>query len=144
MKLTVFSSDGTTSRDFTFIANVVQANLLAATTPIPTASSDVFNIAYGESTTWNQLFTLIRDVLCTYGLCAGDRQAVYEDFRPGDVRHSHASINKARSLLGYDPTHSLQQGLELSMDWYKQRFRPAKAPREELAGELTSPEPARA
>ena len=111
------NGDGETSRDFTFIANAVQANLLAATNTRPEARNQVYNMAVGERTTLNDLFTLIRDNLTAHGVSA-DTQPVYRDFRAGDVRHSLADIGKAQSLLGYAPTHRLAPGVAEAMPWY--------------------------
>ncbi len=111
------NGDGETSRDFTFIANAVQANLLAATNTRPEARNQVYNMAVGERTTLNDLFTLIRDNLTAHGVNP-DTQPVYRDFRAGDVRHSLADISKAQSLLGYAPTHRLAQGVLEAMPWY--------------------------
>lgn len=113
------NGDGETSRDFCFIDNVVQANLLAATTTNPEALDRAYNIALGERTTLNELFRMIQDVLRRADPSLPEQQPVYRDFRPGDVRHSLADITRAQQLLGYAPTHRLAQGLDLAMDWYK-------------------------
>lgn len=112
--------DGETSRDFCYIENVVQANLLAATTPNPEALNQVYNIAVGERTTLNELFQIINRLV--HRRCSGvsERRPVYRDFRPGDVRHSLADISKAQLLLGYEPIYKLEQGLELALEWYVQ------------------------
>jgi UDP-N-acetylglucosamine 4-epimerase len=115
--------DGETSRDFSFIDNVVQANLLAATTENPAALNEVFNIAIGETTTLNQLFHLIQETLRRSDFSIPEQGPIYNDFRPGDVRHSHASIEKAQRLLDYLPTHRIQEGLELAMGWYRRKLR---------------------
>ena len=118
---TVFiNGDGETSRDFCFVANVVQANLLAATTKKAEAVNRAYNVALGERTTLNELFNLLQGALRTRGAALPDQKPVYRDFRAGDVRHSLADISKAQGLLGYAPTHSIRQGLELAMDWYRQ------------------------
>ncbi|VVS94860.1 NAD-dependent epimerase/dehydratase family protein [Desulfoluna spongiiphila] len=112
------NGDGGTSRDFCYIQNAVQANLLAATTENLDAGNQVYNVAVGGRTTLNQLFDLIQDEL---GHRVGGFQKVkpvYRDFRAGDVRHSQADISKAKSLLGYEPTHKIDAGLEESMGWY--------------------------
>jgi len=114
----VVYGDGETSRDFCFVENVVQANLLAATTPTRDAVGQVFNVAYGERTTLNQLFALIREGVARARPEARGVEPAYRDFRPGDVRHSLADVEKARALLGYAPTHSVRQGLELTTAWY--------------------------
>jgi UDP-N-acetylglucosamine 4-epimerase len=111
------NGDGETSRDFCFVNNAVQANLLAATTDNADAHNQVYNVAVGDRTTLNTLFALLRSNLSRYGVKA-DNQPVYCDFRSGDVRHSLADISKAQSLLGYSPTHRIQEGLALAMPWY--------------------------
>ena len=118
---TVFiNGDGETSRDFCFIANVVQANLLAATTKQAEALNQVYNVAVGERTTLNALFGLLRENLARLGVVSSSMPA-YRDFRAGDVRHSLADIGKAQRLLGYAPTHRLADGIALAMPWYVQR-----------------------
>ncbi len=119
--------DGETSRDFSFIENVVQANLVAATTENPAALNEVFNIALGETTTLNELFRLIQNALRRVDVSLPEQKPIYKGFRPGDVRHSHADISKAQRLLGYAPTHRIQQGLDLAMDWYRQKLQPVMA-----------------
>ena len=118
---TVFiNGDGETSRDFCFVANVVQANLLAATTRNTDAVNQAYNVALGQRTTLNELFDLLHGALRKQGAALPDQKPVYRDFRPGDVRHSLADIRKARRLLGYAPTHTIRQGLDLAMGWYRQ------------------------
>ncbi|MFV5503155.1 NAD-dependent epimerase/dehydratase family protein [Acinetobacter sp. 226] len=111
------NGDGETSRDFCFIENTVQANILAATTQNDEAKNQVYNVAVGDRTTLNDLFNAIKAALnendVTY-----TKEPVYRDFRAGDVRHSQASINKIQSLLGYEPTKKINQGIELAMGWY--------------------------
>ncbi|QVL50200.1 MAG: Vi polysaccharide biosynthesis UDP-N-acetylglucosaminuronic acid C-4 epimerase TviC [Thiocapsa sp.] len=112
------NGDGETSRDFCYIDNAVQANLLAATAPDPAAANQVYNVAVGERTTLNDLYTLIhRHLLPRYPHLQG-AQPTYRDFRPGDVRHSLADITKAATRLGYAPTHRLEEGLEIALPWY--------------------------
>ena len=108
--------------------NVVQANLLAATTDNPAALNEVFNIALGETTTLNELFRLIQHALRRADPSLPEQKPIYKDFRPGDVRHSHADISKAQRLLGYAPTHRIQQGLDLAMDWYRRKLQPMPEP----------------
>jgi UDP-N-acetylglucosamine 4-epimerase len=115
----IINGDGETSRDFCYIENVVQANLLAATSPNPAAVNQVYNVALGERTTLNQLLQLIRDALRREDPSLPNTPPVYQDFRPGDVRHSLADVSKARERLGYEPTHRIDQGLELAMAWYR-------------------------
>jgi UDP-N-acetylglucosamine 4-epimerase len=111
------NGDGETSRDFCFVANAVQANLLAATAENPEARNQVYNVAVGDRTTLNILFSLLRDNLAAHGVSAST-QPVYRDFRAGDVRHSQADIGKAQRLLGYAPTHRLAEGVAQAMPWY--------------------------
>ena len=113
------NGDGETSRDFCHVANVVQANRLAATTANAAALNQVYNIALGERTTLNELLALLQGGLRTKGAALPDQKPVYREFRPGDVRHSLADISKAQQRLGYAPSHRIQQGLELAMDWYR-------------------------
>ncbi|WP_199052854.1 NAD-dependent epimerase/dehydratase family protein [Aquitalea sp. ASV15] len=111
------NGDGETSRDFCFISNTVQANLLAATCTNPEAINQVYNIAVGERTSLNQLFTMIRN-----GLCKGSiPNAIHRDFRAGDVKHSQADISKAQSLLGYQPDHRIETGMQQTLKWYLER-----------------------
>ena len=112
------NGDGESSRDFCYVANVVQANLLAATTDRPEAINQVYNIAVGDRTTLNRLFASIRDALSSSHPLLQEAQPKYRDFRPGDVRHSLADISKARQRLGYDPQYRLQAGLDEAMGWY--------------------------
>ena len=112
------NGDGETSRDFCYIDNTVQANLLAATTDKPDAVNQVYNIAVGDRTTLNQLFESIRSLLQPVYPHLKNASPVYRDFRAGDVRHSLADISKANKLLGYEPSHRIQAGLAVAMDWY--------------------------
>jgi len=112
------NGDGETSRDFCYIANTVQANLLAATAQHPDAANQVYNVAVGDRTTLNDLFEAIRVVLEPRFPHLKDFKPTYRDFRAGDVRHSLADISKARTLLGYEPSHRIQEGLVEAMDWY--------------------------
>ncbi|MDM0103697.1 NAD-dependent epimerase/dehydratase family protein [Variovorax sp. J22R24] len=111
------NGDGETSRDFCYIDNAVQANLLAATTVEIDAKNQVYNVAVSGRTTLNRLFDLLRNSLLAHGVPA-DVQPVYRDFRAGDVRHSQADIDKARRLLGYKPTHTLAEGIPAAVAWY--------------------------
>ena len=117
------NGDGETSRDFCFIANVVQANLLAATTENREALNTAYNIAVGQRTTLNELFHSLQTELRRKQASLAEVRPVYRDFRAGDVRHSLADISKAQRLLGYAPTHKLGQGLELAMDWYRRSLK---------------------
>ncbi|MDS4050741.1 SDR family oxidoreductase [Accumulibacter sp.] len=116
------NGDGETSRDFCFVDNAVQANLLAATTANPEAVNQVYNVAVDDRTSLNQLFEILRDALAGVRPGLRDLRPVYRDFRPGDVRHSQADIGKARRLLGYLPTHRLAEGIRAAMPWYLARF----------------------
>lgn len=120
------NGDGETSRDFCYVANAVQANILAATTQDPGAKNQVYNVAVGDRTTLNTLFGLLRENLLTHGV-SPDVQPTYREFRTGDVRHSQAATDKARSLLGYAHSHTLAQGVCEAVDWYVQRLKPIGA-----------------
>ena len=113
------NGDGETSRDFCFVADVVQANLLAATTDRPGAVNEVYNVALGIRTTLNELFAMLQNALRAKDPTLPDQRPFYRDFRPGDVRHSLADIGKARLLLGFAPGRSIRAGLEQAMDWYR-------------------------
>ncbi len=115
------NGDGETSRDFCYIANVVQANLLAASTQNTEAVNQVYNIALGDRTTLNELYAQLKQNLISSFPHLKDDQAIYRQFRSGDVRHSLASIDKAREKLGYEPTQKILKGLELAMPWYVNR-----------------------
>jgi UDP-N-acetylglucosamine 4-epimerase len=110
------NGDGETTRDFCFVANAVQANLLAALTA-DEHKDLVYNVAVGQRTSLNELFDSLATQLATGGKPYGSRP-VYREFRAGDVRHSLADIGRANSRLGYVPTHTLQQGLSVAMPWY--------------------------
>jgi UDP-N-acetylglucosamine 4-epimerase len=114
------NGDGETSRDFCFVANAVQANLLAATASNAQAVNQVYNVGVGEQTTLNQLFHSIQRLLRRREPWLPQQQPLYQEFRSGDVRHSLANIDKAGQLLGYAPTHRIEDGLELALDWYCQ------------------------
>lgn len=114
------NGDGQTSRDFCFIANVVQANILAACAT-ESAKDQIYNVAFGEKTSLNELYLLLRDSLASVSGGAANRLQelpTYREFRQGDVRHSLADISKARRLLGYAPTHSVRQGIEETTRWF--------------------------
>ncbi|MDO4641791.1 MAG: NAD-dependent epimerase/dehydratase family protein [Neisseria sp.] len=112
------NGDGETSRDFCFIENTVQANILAATAQDEEARNQVYNVAVGGRTTLNQLFSYIKSSLAENGI-QYNKDAIYRDFRAGDVRHSQADIGKAKTLLGYDPQFTIEQGIHKAMPWYK-------------------------
>lgn len=112
------NGDGETSRDFCFIENVLQINLLAATSENPEAANQVYNVAVGDRTTLNQLYEQLNlNLLLDYPHLKGVKP-VYRDFRAGDVRHSQADIGKAASLLGYRPAYRIGDGLKMAMEWY--------------------------
>lgn len=117
----VVNGDGETSRDFCFIDNVVQANILASLAQ-PEGVNQVYNVAVNARTSLNELFEYLARSLGNNGIVY-DKQPVYADFRAGDVRHSQADISKAKQLLGYEPMHTIVQGLEVSMPWYTQFLR---------------------
>ncbi len=117
----VVNGDGETSRDFCFIDNVVQANILAALAQ-PEGVNQVYNVAYNARTSLNELFEYLAEALGNNGIVY-DKPPVHADFRAGDVRHSQADISKAHNLLGYEPMHNIVQGLEVSMPWYTQFLR---------------------
>jgi UDP-N-acetylglucosamine 4-epimerase len=112
------NGDGETSRDFCFIDNVVQMNLLAGLTESPEAVNQVYNVAVGDRTTLNQLYGLICENLALTRPDAASAQPEYRDFRQGDVRHSLADVSKAKTRLGYVPTHTLAAGMKVAMPWY--------------------------
>ena len=116
------NGDGNTSRDFCFVDNAVQANLLAATTENSDAVNQVYNVALDDRTSLNRLFEILREVLAESKPELGDLKPIYREFRPGDVRHSQADIAKARRLLGYAPTHRLEEGIRVAMPWYMSQF----------------------
>jgi UDP-N-acetylglucosamine 4-epimerase len=117
-KRCTINGDGETSRDFCYIANVVQANLLAGTTASAAAVNQVYNVAYGEATSLNALHDLIAAGLLSHRPELHIEAPNHGDFRPGDVRHSLADISKAKELLGYSPTQSVRTGLLQTVEWY--------------------------
>ncbi len=110
------NGDGLTSRDFCFIDNTVQANLLAALAP-DEIQGQVFNVAVGERNTLGELFAMLRSQLAQYQVHY-DMPPITGEFRPGDVRHTQADIGKARDMLGFAPTHSVHEGIKAAMPWY--------------------------
>lgn len=118
----LINGDGRTSRDFCFVDNAVQANLLAATTSERSARNQVYNVAVSGRTDLNILFETIREALKKVGVFY-NKPAVYRDFRAGDVRHSQADISKAQALLGYSPEYDVLAGIEQAMPWYIGFFR---------------------
>jgi UDP-N-acetylglucosamine/UDP-N-acetylgalactosamine 4-epimerase len=115
--------DGETTRDFCYVANVVQANLLAATVEDVNATGQAYNIACAESVTLNQLFQMMRARVARTDPIFASAVPEFDAFRPGDIRFSCASIEKARKKLAFSPTHSVAQGLEEALGWYVERAR---------------------
>lgn len=115
------NGDGETSRDFCFIENTVQANILAATTQNDEAKNQVYNVAVGDRTTLNDLFNAIKAALNENGVNY-TKEPVYRDFRAGDVRHSQAHIKKIQKMLGYDAKYNIQEGIDLAMNWYSSKL----------------------
>ena len=114
----VINGDGSFSRDFTYIENVIQMNKLALFTENREALNQVYNVAYGQSSTLNELFYEIRHNLKEFDSSVSELEPVYGPFRKGDIPHSLASIDKAKSFLGYAPSHSLKDGLVETVSWY--------------------------
>lgn len=114
----LINGDGKYSRDFTYIDNVIQMNLLALTSEKPEAVNTVYNTAFGDRTTLNQLVHFLRDFLGEYDPAIKDIQIQYGPKRAGDIPHSLASIEKAKSLLGYQPKFSMKEGLKEAVSWY--------------------------
>jgi UDP-N-acetylglucosamine 4-epimerase len=110
------NGDGETSRDFCFIENAVQANILAATAD-EAAKNEIYNVAVGDRTTLNILFNSLKEALAENGVVY-EKPPVYRDFRSGDVRHSQADISKAASKLGYAPEYRIKEGIVKAMPWY--------------------------
>jgi len=116
--------DGETSRDFCFVGNVVQANLLAATVPERSAAvNQVYNVACGERTTLRELFAMLRAEVARFDSRAAVREPDFQPFRPGDIRHSLADVSKARRLLGYEVVQSVREGLVETVPWYVEEAR---------------------
>ncbi|MFA0067597.1 NAD-dependent epimerase/dehydratase family protein [Vibrio breoganii] len=111
------NGDGETSRDFCFIDNTVQMNILAATAE-DSAKDKIYNVALGDRTTLNELYSAIQNALNNFGMGLTE-QPIYRGFRAGDVRHSQADISKATSNLGYVPAYKLERGIDKAMPWYK-------------------------
>jgi UDP-N-acetylglucosamine 4-epimerase len=113
------NGDGETSRDFCFVENAVQANILAAVAP-KVSSSRIFNVAYGARTSLNQLFEMLKNMSEKEGVLY-EKAPIYLDFRPGDVKHSLADIAQISYCLGYKPLYSIEQGLSKTLPWYLNR-----------------------
>ena len=112
------NGDGETSRDFCYVDNAVQANILAAMTENSEATDQVYNVALNDRTSLNELFRMIEDSLIKNVKGLEKKEPIYGDFRPGDVRHSQASIDKAKKLLGYEPQFRIAEGLNEAIGWY--------------------------
>ena len=112
------NGDGTNSRDFTYIDNVVQMNHLAATTDNKNAIGGIFNTAVGDRVNLTQMTSLLKEYLAEYNEKIADVTIIHGPERLGDIPHSHASIDKARNMLGYNPTHDLSKGLKEAVKWY--------------------------
>ena len=122
----VINGDGSYSRDFTFVENVVQANFLALTTEKKEALNTVYNIAFGERTTLNELFLYLREALEKSDPAVKEIPAFYGPERKGDIPHSLASIEKAKTLLGYAPEFSVKAGLQATAVWYYEQAKREK------------------
>ena len=114
----VINGDGSFSRDFTYIKNVIQMNELAITTSNAAALNTVYNTAFGKSTTLNEMVQLIKNNLCKFDPDIAAVTVEYSSYRNGDIPHSLASIEKAQQYLNYDPQFSFEQGLEETIEWY--------------------------
>ncbi len=112
------NGDGKTSRDFCYVANAVQANLLAATAENDEAANQIYNVAVGDRTELVELYSAIQELLSQRYSHIANATPVFRDFRAGDVRHSLADISKANQLLGYQPSHRIKEGLREAMSWY--------------------------
>ncbi|MCP4009449.1 MAG: SDR family oxidoreductase [Proteobacteria bacterium] len=112
------NGDGETSRDFTYIDNVIQMNLLAGTTQNEKAFGEAFNVATGGRDTLNDLYALIKKELKKRVDNLAEKDVIYRDFRAGDIRHSNANISKAHDIVGYTPTHDIYQGMQAAIEWY--------------------------
>lgn len=114
----VINGDGEFSRDFTYIDNVVQMNLLALTTENPDAVNQIYNTAFGERTTLNQLVSYLKEFLSEYDPVIADMEVLHGPNRVGDIPHSLASVEKAKELLGYHPEYDMKDGLKEAVKWY--------------------------
>jgi UDP-N-acetylglucosamine 4-epimerase len=112
------NGDGETSRDFCYIENTVQMNILAATTEDEDATNQIYNVALNDRTSLNKLYRMIEERLIKRKNGIKKKNPIYRDYRPGDVRHSQANIDKAKELLGYYPEYIVSEGLNSAMDWY--------------------------
>lgn len=112
------NGDGQTSRDFCYIDNTVQMNLLAATTDDDEATDQIYNVALNDRTSLNKLYLMIEEGLIQKTQGLQKKEPIYKDYRAGDVRHSQADISKAQALLDYQPRYKISQGIDETMDWY--------------------------
>ena len=114
----VINGDGSYSRDFTYIDNVIQINVLAITTQNKEALNQVYNTAVGDRTTLVELVNYLKEYLAEYDPKIADRETKHGPNRIGDIPHSLASIEKAKRLLGYQPSHTIAKGLKEAVKWY--------------------------
>jgi len=114
----VIYGDGKTSRDFCYVDNAVQANILAAVTENKKAVNEVYNVSVGNKTTLDDLFFMIRSFLTTYDEKIKNIRPIKKPFRPGDIRHSQANISKAKTLLGYRPLYTVLTGMKQTIQWF--------------------------
>ena len=112
------NGDGETSRDFCYIDNTIQINLLAATTDNDEATDQVYNVALNDRTSLNKLYKMIEDRIIERTKGLKKKEPIYIDYREGDIRHSQANIDKAKKLLKYDPKHTISDGMDEVIDWY--------------------------
>ncbi len=115
----IINGDGLTSRDFTYIDNVIQINQLAALTNNPEAINQVYNVAYGANTSLNDMVVLLKSLLAKDNPAINEIEVRHGPERAGDVKHSLADIDKARNLLGYDPKVDFKEGLAKTIEWYR-------------------------
>ena len=120
------NGDGEIARDFCYVANAVQANLLAATAPLAEPGATVFNVALNGKTTLKELFAILRELLLPHYARLATLEPVFREARVGDVLLSQADIGKARRLLGYAPTESVREGLALTIEWFLARLAPTR------------------
>jgi len=121
-KSPIINGDGNYSRDFTYIDNVIQINELAMTTKNPKAINQIYNVAFGERTTLNDLTKFLKEYLSQYDSKIADIEVIHGSFRKGDIPHSQANIDKAKELLNYNPKYSMKNGLKEAVRWYWENF----------------------
>jgi len=122
-KSPVINGDGSFSRDFTYIDNVIQMNIRAMLSEKEESLNTIYNVAHGERTTLNELFVILKELLTSYDQKISDISVIYGPERVGDVPHSLASVERAKQLLGYNPKHTIKSGLEEAIDWYWNNLR---------------------